>query len=149
MIGLLAASFSVGCLAGASALYLYQGLVLPGRQIHNLAYMQFWQAALEDAKDATGLYPGSLEEALDMWRERRDASGAMSWNPLQDNWGRPFEYTRVSDGYILASYGRDGHCDERDLLSYTSGSAFDKSPCYSADRDTVLTDRGFMKGCGK
>jgi len=149
-LGLVAGSFFLGCVTGAYALYIYRGLVVPGKQVRNLADMQFWQSVLTDAQQATGSYPESLEQALLMWKANRGAgSQSNTRDRLQDNWGHKLKYARLSDGYILASYGRDGRCDMRDLLAYTEASIPDESPCYAANRDTVLTDRGFVKGCSK
>ena len=147
---LVVASFFLGCVAGAGALNLYWGHIVPGRQIANLSRMQFWGDVLADVKHESGSYPASLEQALGLWKSRnRNASARMSWDPLQDNWGHHFRYARVRGGYILASFGRDGRCDVGDLLAYSSGVAVDESPCYAANSDTVLTAQGFMKGCGK
>jgi hypothetical protein len=123
---------------------------VPGKQISNLARIQFWQSALSDVERETGSYPETLEQALVLWETTRPATARpLSWDPLQDNWGHLLQYIRASDGYLLASYGRDGRCDMHDLRAYGSATIIDESPCYAADRDTVLTDQGFVKGCGK
>ena len=74
---------------------------MPGRQIRNLANMQFWQSVLSEVEERTGSYPESLEGALAEWRATRGhSSESVTWDRL----------------------GRDGRCDMRNILAYESAS---------------------------
>lgn len=143
------AAFLLGCLATATASYVHRGWIVPARQIETYGRMQFWQSVLADAEKNDGSYPVSLEEALDRWMARRGLTGPMTWDPFHDKWGHPLRYARLSEGFLLASFGSDGDCDWRDLQSYESWRGIDESPCFSTRRDTVITQRGLIKGCGK
>ena len=147
----LALAFALGCTVGAYGLSVYQDLYVPLSQIRNFANMQAWQAVLSDINDRTGEYPPTLEAALDDWISRQDEppDAEEASQRLLDRWGNPFHYARLEGDYILASFGRDGTCDYRDLFVYRERPNLDRSPCYSPKRDTVLRASGLVKGCSK
>jgi hypothetical protein len=141
---MIAASAAVACVC---SLALYKKLIVPGKQIVNFSSARSWHGVLTTLHDSTGQYPASLQDALDEWRVVSDDQWGA--DRLTDNWGYPFRYMRTADGYVLASFGSDGECDVPGLLAYTSREGTDDSPCYSAQRDTVITSTGFEQGCTK
>ncbi len=111
------------------------------RQIENAANFQTFRAALEHYYDENGKYPTRVEDAL---RE-------FSWFSGRDSWRNPVFY--ISDGkiYILVSLGRDGLPDGTNYLQARQEPRLldSERTCVDFDTDQILTDKGWVRACGK
>ena len=141
-------TFTAGVLVGGFSVYLYSQLIVPGKQIRNLIILQYWEAVLRDLHEASGQYPASLQAAAEqyhrLWPNRDDPAQS-----LLDNWHTPLHYLSNGHSFVLASFGSDHQCDVADLNTYQSSFWTDSSPCLNPRADTVLTDLGYLRACGK
>lgn len=90
---------------------------------------------LGEFKDSTGRYPDQLGD-LDL-----------DWG-LTDGWGHPIHYERVADGYVIASFGRDGKSDGLNL-SLIRKPHLRSSQCRNHDLDLIRTDLHWYRQCAK
>ena len=103
------------------------------QQVANHASCQHWDSWIKDYRQEHGDYPATL--------------------PPQavDRWGYPLRYNRLTDGYLLISFGRDGKPDGSDYLALRNLG--DHPPgyriCGQMDADEVMSDRGWHRVCGK
>jgi len=75
---------------------------------------------------------------------------------LLDAWGRPFVYGHDKERFILVGLGRDGLPDGSDYWEVRDTCLFRSAQdiacariCGNPDADTLLSDRGRHRLCGK
>ncbi len=140
--------FILGAALGAGSLWIYWGFIVPYKQIRNLGILQTWYGALGEIHIETGKYPATLQEAAELF-ENLFPGGTDMTKIMNDIWGAPLHYFSTGDSYIIGSFGRDRSCDLSNLQTYLDFPINDRSPCYDPNRDTIVTDQGQIKCCGK
>ena len=118
-------------------------------QIDNFTLLQEYARAIDQHFAQSRSYPESLVAVMPKSpvRGRKIPIG-------EDMWGHPISYTRLPDGYLLVSFGRDGRPDGTDYNRMRSESVFQSAaqqekPCRNPDADVVLSDRGAHRACAK
>lgn len=111
------------------------------RQIENAANFQTFKSVLEHYYAENGEYPPRIDDAL---RE-------LGWYSGRDSWGNPVLYSSDGQIYILVSLGRDGLPDGTNYLMARQEVRLVDSErtCVDFDADQILTDRGWVRACGK
>lgn len=140
------AGFSL-CLAIFAGAYAY--LVQQMMPVSTFGLLKNLRGDLFDYHQASGAYPASLA----------DLPKQGSREPV-DAWGQPVIYRRVGDGYVIASFGRDGKEDQpydwtaMHQLVFKENNPPHSGPFRGADCqdlgvDQIATEGGWYRSCGK
>jgi hypothetical protein len=114
------------------------------KQVQNLVSVREYARGLEAYRARAGSYPSTLAEAIQ--------SQPVFGHPIPvglDLWGNPISYSRVADGFLLVSYGRDGKPDGTNYEQLRREGKLDNAPCRDVNADQIVSDRGEHRTCGK
>jgi hypothetical protein len=114
------------------------------KQVQNLVLIREYEHGLEAHRARTGSYPVSLADAI----QNQPVIG----RPIpigQDLWGNPMSYSRMADGFLLVSFGRDGKPDGTNYEQLRREGKLDNAPCHDVNADQIVSDRGEHRTCGK
>ena len=127
----------------------YAGVVRPiklgEKQIQNLIQMRVYTSALDEFKKRHGKYPTSLDDAI----LESDLTHKDVFLPKVDRWGHLVDYQSDGQQYLLVSFGRDGRPDGSDYAGLRRAGQLENGPCRNPDADTIFSDRGELRNCGK
>jgi hypothetical protein len=124
----------IGILALAWYLFYLRPALIFLHQVQNHVRCTAAEYWVKQQHTQTGSYPNVLRPDL-----------------VTDAWGHPIQYTRLPDGYLIVSFGRDGKPDGSDYLALRSAGDHPAgdSICGHPDADEVLSDKGWHRLCGK
>ena len=139
----------VGAIVGGLATYAAVALhraQMSGTQIRNFVQLQVHARALDQYRAARGAYPQELAAVVAI---EPSAIGDRRYLNGLDYWGHPLILKTDGQHFMLVSLGRDGRSDGRPIPELGAPASLDKTPCGDNTLDTVLSDRGLLRGCAK
>lgn len=117
------------------AYILYRNSLLTRQAISN-ERLKYLSMELKTFKESKGSYP---ERLADLNLEEKF---------LEDGWGHAIFYTRIDEGYGIASFGKDGKSDGLDLALIRKPHLRARD-CRNYDVDLIYTDLNRYRQCAK
>jgi hypothetical protein len=131
-------------LSAAGYGFVIRPMQLAITQIQNFKLLDEYAEAIDASCARTRSYPEALREVM----KKPPVYGRRI--PIgEDMWGHPISYSRLADGYLLVSFGRDGMPDGTDYQKLRLEGVQDERPCRNPDADVIFSDRGRHRTCGK
>jgi hypothetical protein len=110
--------------------------------------MRLMDAVLEQSTSSRSLKIGVTFPRTDL----EDVLADMRPNGYtgRDGYGHPLVYLSDGSYFLLISFGRDGQADGPNYLTWKDKEHLsEQAGCRDVNADQVVTDRGFVRGCGK